>query len=337
MPISTPMKFKIHHKNDLAYIQVLTKYGKYISVDKINSQSIASQPNLTYLRKLLKSFNPYDDGYTEIEAFTHNSASTMGLFPKINQKKLLSCIPGNLSEKDHVIAKQNADVISQYIIARFNLDKKEQEIPVRLGNLIEMNHAQAILTFSKLQALIQIGGSILINEGIQTILFQVGQRNYYIEINNHSCFGECPHFVFHAGDGFSAACDHFPMAKDHPILTTLNKHFIAWKMNNYKDEIIPVNQSGFDSANIQACMQSNTSSSNHSIAPKEKQSFKRSLSFWENRVQTADAEETAKNQSEYRAVQSQDFIYALNIWKERDEQVHAQENAPHQVSKYKKY
>lgn len=236
------------HKKNVNYINALIKHGQYVRIHEVNDEKKDEynwQPLAAKLQEIMDA--AADDESVVLECETTNSSSAAGVLPKIASDALLHSVPQKLSKSDQKIIQQSVGIISTYLRQVTDPRRNWDDIgapPINHLDIVDINYTQAVHIVDQLQTKFdELQKRDVIDSGItgclhipkaKTILFQMDTALFTLQYGEDSRYGFCFPLYLHAGIGFGPNNALCKTPEDHPILKTLQKHFLAWKANNYQ-------------------------------------------------------------------------------------------------------
>jgi len=250
MTLLTKTKIKCIYdikKSTTNYINAIARYGKKVSIDKIDDVSVVGdQFNCADIPVVLQ--RDLNENFS-IECSSSGSDSTFDAFPLLDAKKILSEVPREMIENPSKVIEQSNKLISRRLD---RLDGPAYESPgcFQHKNPDPLTQQEATLLLTQLQDKYKdrITGGMHFPKH-QTILVQFSARNqtvnFLLSYGEKTSFEIMSQMILDIDEGFKIKGK--PSAGEKNICYELNNHFKRWKGNKYDGELIPPRNSGFQS------------------------------------------------------------------------------------------
>lgn len=225
--------------SNLNFIYALIRYGKHLHIKEINSYPLPPTEQSTCQKDLQRLLTD-NDHIERIKVACDTAKSTLGLFPKINIKQMLTDYADEPIKADYSVADEAAKKI-----ITFCRQSSENTISEKI-KLPTLSLLQCLLVLRQLEKLnITISGLLFTKS--QIFFIQINMQNYLLQYDAHSEFYSIESMIFDFNNGFRLIDNNM----DHVTIfcmieKNLQKHFSYWKEKNYEGDLIPFEQSGFN-------------------------------------------------------------------------------------------
>jgi hypothetical protein len=207
---------------------------------KVNDEYITDHYSCEDLPKLLTTIQ--DNEFT-ILCSAPDSSSTVGAFPLFDTSRIFSKIPKDVVENPPEVISRNSTLISR------RLKRLEHRSPLCMlyqEDIEALSQQEAVLLLADLSRKHKITGAMHFQKD-SLILFQCECENFILRYGKKTTLNEMPPLVLDIDDGFILTTEATTGvdADDKIVHRELQKHFKKWKADDYRDELISAEHSGF--------------------------------------------------------------------------------------------